>query len=171
MLSLLDDGDAFVKHVVFSDEVSAKVNRHSCRIWGSENPHEVMEHERDTPKLNVWCALTSDSVTGPFFFEKATVTGASHLNMLRNYAITRISQWYFFQQDGAPPHYANTVKAFLNQQFPGKCIELAQPGGPTARVFVLPFLPEDGRRSSFRNVVILLKYRRWTKSKNHFYRL
>jgi hypothetical protein len=43
---------------------------------------------------------------------------------------------------------------------------LAQPGGPTARVFVLPFfLPEDGRRSSFRNVVILLKYRRWTESK------
>jgi hypothetical protein len=41
---------------------------------------------------------------------------------------------------------------------------LAQPGGPTARVSVLPFLPEDGRRSSFRNV-ILLKYRRWTVSK------
>jgi hypothetical protein len=33
------------------------------------------------------------------------------------------------------------------------------------RVPVLPFLPEDGRRSSFRNVVILLKYRRWAKSK------
>jgi hypothetical protein len=31
------------------------------------------------------------------------------------------------------------------------------------------FLPEDGRRSSFRNVAILLKYRRWTKSKNLFY--
>jgi hypothetical protein len=26
---------------------------------------------------------------------------------------------------------------------------LAQPGDPTARVSVLPFLPEDGRRSSF----------------------
>jgi hypothetical protein len=42
---------------------------------------------------------------------------------------------------------------------------LVQPGGPTARVSALPFLPEDIRRSSFRNVVILLKYRRWTKSK------
>jgi hypothetical protein len=28
-----------------------------------------------------------------------------------------------------------------------------------------PFLPEDWRRSSFRNVVILLRYRRWTMSK------
>jgi hypothetical protein len=33
------------------------------------------------------------------------------------------------------------------------------------------FLPEDGRRSSFQNVVILLKYRRWTKPKKHFYRI
>jgi hypothetical protein len=45
-------------------------------------------------------------------------------------------------------------------------LRVAQPGGPTARVSVLPTLPEDGRRSSFRNVVIVLKYRRWTVSKN-----
>jgi hypothetical protein len=37
--------------------------------------------------------------------------------------------------------------------------------GPTARVSALLLLPEDGRRSSFRNVVILLKYRRWTMPK------
>jgi hypothetical protein len=43
-------------------------------------------------------------------------------------------------------------------------LRLAQPGGPTARVSILPFLPEDGRRSSFRNV-ILLEYRSSTKSK------
>jgi hypothetical protein len=126
MLSRLDDDDAFMKHIVFSDEatfhMSGKVNRHNCQIWGNENTHEVMEHECDTPKLNVWCALTSDSVFGPFFFKEATVTGASYLNIQQNYAITRIPQRYFFQQDGAPPHYANTVKAFLSQQFPGKRI-------------------------------------------------
>jgi hypothetical protein len=44
-------------------------------------------------------------------------------------------------------------------------LRLTQPVGPTARVSVLSFLPEDGRSSSFRNVVILLKYRRWRKSK------
>jgi hypothetical protein len=77
MLSRLDNDDAFTKHVVFSDEVSGKVNRHNCQIWGSENPHEVMEHEHDTPKLHVWCALTPASVIGTFFFEEATVTEAS----------------------------------------------------------------------------------------------
>jgi hypothetical protein len=127
ILSQLDDDDAFMKHIVFSDDatfhMSGKVNRHNCRIWGSENPCEVMEHERNTPKLNVWCALTSDSVIGPFFFKEATVTGTLYLNMLQNYAITQIPQGYFFQQDEAPPHYASTVKAFLDQQVPGKWIE------------------------------------------------
>jgi hypothetical protein len=81
-----------------------------------------MEHECDTPKMNVWCALTSDSVIGPFFFEEATVTGVLYLNMLQNYAMTGIPQRYFFQQDGAPPHYANTLKTFLDQQFTGRWI-------------------------------------------------
>jgi hypothetical protein len=54
---------------------------------------------------------------------------------------------------------------------PGPDLRLAQPGGPTAKVSVLPFLPEDGRRSSFRNVVTLLKYRPWTKLKKQFYGL
>jgi hypothetical protein len=32
-----------------------------------------------------------------------------------------------------------------------------------------PFLPEDGRRCSFRNVVILLKYKRLTKAKKNVF--
>jgi hypothetical protein len=36
----------------------------------------------------------------------------------------------------------------------GPGLRLAQPGGPTAWVSVLPFLSKDGRRSSFRNVVL-----------------
>jgi hypothetical protein len=51
---------------------------------------------------------------------------------------------------------------------PGPGLRLAEP----ARVSVLYFLPEDGRRPNFRNVVnfnFLLKHRRWTKSKKQFF--
>jgi hypothetical protein len=45
-------------------------------------------------------------------------------------------------------------------------LRLAQPGGPTARVSVLlPFYLKTEAEFSFRKVVILLKYRRWTMSK------
>jgi hypothetical protein len=88
MLSRLDGDDAFLKHF-FSDKatfnVSGKVNRHNCQIWESGNPHKVVKHECGTPKLNVWCALTSDFLIGPFIFEEPTVTGT-----LKKYAITQI---------------------------------------------------------------------------------
>jgi hypothetical protein len=77
MLSRSDD-EVFLKFFVFSDEatfdVSGKVNQNTHRIWGNENPQEVMEHERGTPKSNEWCNLTSDFLTGPFIFEEFAVT-------------------------------------------------------------------------------------------------
>jgi hypothetical protein len=55
LLRLLDDNDAFLKHVVSLDEatfhISGKVNWHNCWIWRSENPHKVMEHQCGTPNL------------------------------------------------------------------------------------------------------------------------
>jgi hypothetical protein len=50
-----------------------KVNKHNCRIWRCENPHVVLEHERDTPKINVWFGLMKSRVIGPVFHE-ATLT-------------------------------------------------------------------------------------------------
>ena len=60
--------------LVFSDEacfhLSGKVNRHNLRIWGTEKPHETIQHERDSPKVNVFCAISKKSVYGPFFSQK-----------------------------------------------------------------------------------------------------
>ena len=43
--------DEFNERLVFSDEATfhtnGKVNRHDVRIWGEENPHAIIEHERD----------------------------------------------------------------------------------------------------------------------------
>jgi hypothetical protein len=43
LLESIDQDEKVLRNVVFSDErtfhQSGKVNRHSCRIWGSENPH------------------------------------------------------------------------------------------------------------------------------------
>jgi hypothetical protein len=55
--SRLDEDNDYLSKVCFSDEatfhISGTVNRHNCRIWGSENPRVIREHERDSPKLNV----------------------------------------------------------------------------------------------------------------------
>ncbi|KAG8238879.1 hypothetical protein J437_LFUL018440, partial [Ladona fulva] len=55
ILEQLAVNDIFLDKLVFSDEatfhLSGQVNRQNIRIWGSENPQESVEHERDSPKV------------------------------------------------------------------------------------------------------------------------
>ena len=80
-----------------------KNQKHNCRIWGSENPHVIHEHERDTPKANVWCRLTRNSVIGPFFFIEVTVTGHVYLDMLQNFFIDQLPPGCFSSKMGHRP--------------------------------------------------------------------
>jgi hypothetical protein len=61
-----------LEKVQFSDEatshVSGVVNRRNVKTWGSENPHACVEYERDSPNVNVFCAISSQKVYDPLFF-------------------------------------------------------------------------------------------------------
>ncbi|GFS56622.1 hypothetical protein TNCV_1852871 [Trichonephila clavipes] len=35
-----------------------QANIHNARIWSLENPHEMLETQRDSPKLNIFCAIS-----------------------------------------------------------------------------------------------------------------
>ena len=66
--------DEFNEHLVFSDEAifhtNGKVNKHNVCIWVEENPHATIEHERDSPKVNVFYAISKNHVHGPFSLRK-----------------------------------------------------------------------------------------------------
>jgi hypothetical protein len=100
------------KKVQFSGEatfhVSGAVNCHNVRLWGSENPHAYVEHQHDSPKVNVFCAISSQKVYGPFFFAEETVTGMTYLDMLQNIPT------FIFQQDRSPAHFHCEVRQYLN---------------------------------------------------------
>jgi hypothetical protein len=66
--------DGFVERLTFSDEATYHISG-NVRIWGTEQPHEQMEHQHDSPKVNIFCAESRDKVHGPFLLTKATVTG------------------------------------------------------------------------------------------------
>jgi hypothetical protein len=103
--------------------VSGAVNMHNVRIWGSQQPHSVMEHVRDSPKVNVWCGVMCNTIIGPFFFAEKIVTGSSYLDMLQLYAFPQLEHLQpnvFFHQDGAPPHWSLDVRRALNSTFPGR---------------------------------------------------
>lgn len=77
----------FRKRIVFREEttfhVSGTVNKHNFRIWGSEHVHAVIEHVRDSPKVNVFAAISIMNRYEPLVFaEKKNVSGLSYLDML-----------------------------------------------------------------------------------------
>jgi len=101
---LMCSDDHFLEKVQFSNEatfqVSGAVNRRSVRIWGSENPHAYVEHQRDSPKVNVFCAISSQKVYGPFFFAEETFPGMTCLDMLQLWLMPQLQNipTFIFQQ-------------------------------------------------------------------------
>jgi hypothetical protein len=97
MFDKMENKDDYLNKILFSDEetfhLSGKVNYHTVRIWGTWNPHEIMEHVRDPPKLNIFCAVGSVKVYGPFFFAKPSVTGISYLDKLETYLATGTARY------------------------------------------------------------------------------
>ena len=80
----------------------------------------------------MWLELTRSTVYGPFMFAKKTVTGNVYLDMLEQFLEPQlisdgIINTVVFQQDGAPPHFAITVRDYLNQAFPGRWLGRAAP--------------------------------------------
>nr|CAI5870216.1 unnamed protein product [Callosobruchus analis] len=116
--------------IIWSDEAQFKLNRtvntHNCVYWCEENPHITIEKAVNLPGVNVWCGLSSRGFIGPFRFE-GTVTGSNYLTMLADSIFPAIRALYgnddfYFQQDGAPPHYHRDVRAYLDQNLSGQWI-------------------------------------------------
>jgi len=92
--------------------------------WAPENPHVHVEKEVNLAGLKVWCGLSLRGLIGPFFFE-GTVTDHVYLDMLCTSILPAIrthfgNDGFYFQQDGAPPHFHRDVRAYLNENLPGQ---------------------------------------------------
>ncbi|PNF32531.1 hypothetical protein B7P43_G02454 [Cryptotermes secundus] len=113
MLRNMED-DRFLPHLIFSDEatfhLSGKVYRHNVRIWRTQNPRKTVEHEPDSPKVNVFCAISQRKGYGPYFFKRETVAGRLYLKMLR--------EWLFPQLKADYDDFYQQVRDFLNAPLP-----------------------------------------------------
>uniref|UniRef100_A0A1B6KCB5 DUF4817 domain-containing protein n=1 Tax=Graphocephala atropunctata TaxID=36148 RepID=A0A1B6KCB5_9HEMI len=130
MMNKIDQNKILLDGIVFSDESTfmwnGHVNRHNCRYWDNVNPHWMSEcHTQHPPKLNVWAAIVRNSIIGPFFID--VNFNAKYKDMLQNEIALQATlgadfQTFFFQQDGAPPHYSVQVKQYLDAVFPHRWI-------------------------------------------------
>lgn len=79
--------------VFFSDEahfhLCGSVNKQNMRYWADTNPRELHQKPLHSPKVTVWCAISSAGIIGPWFFEEnevtVTVNSDRYVNMLQNF--------------------------------------------------------------------------------------
>ncbi|EZA48045.1 hypothetical protein X777_14421, partial [Ooceraea biroi] len=128
----------FLNFVLFSDEATfhstGQLNRHNCHYWSVANPHWYRRIDfQHQWRLNVWCGIVNGYLIGPYFIEE-TLNSEVYLHFLRNELPillenvdldTRQRLWY--QHDGAPPHYAHQVRAYLNHAFSNRWIGRNEP--------------------------------------------
>ena len=131
----LNENEDCLRSVMFTDEanfyVNGLVSKQHIRYWAKENPHFfIANHLQGGQRVMVWLGVFDGNLVGPFFFEN-TVTGESYLRMLGDEVIPQLNatgrQPTWFQQDGAPPHFAHQVRHWLDEHFPDSWIGR---GGP-----------------------------------------
>lgn len=75
--------------------------RYNTHIWGTEKPVAVIEHECDSPKVNVLCTVSSVKVyLTIFFFIEDTITGKVYLDMMMQWLLPQLDEdsGYYIQQ-------------------------------------------------------------------------
>lgn len=107
-----------------------EVNKQNNRRWLPSKPTDKIERPLHGEKVLVWCAISRDYIYGPYFFDE-NVNQQNYLNMLKNFfwkghVTARDYQKYYFLQDGARPHTANTVQSYLKSKFRDRFIDKSQ---------------------------------------------
>lgn len=132
-LQQIDRDPNFFRFVMFSDEATFKntgeLNRHNCHYWSDTNPHWHRAIDNQWRwSLHVWCGIVNGYLVGPFFFER-TVNANTYLDLLTDQLPHLLENIHletrrrmFFQQDGAPPHFARIVRRFLDERYPNRWI-------------------------------------------------
>uniref|UniRef100_UPI0035902CAC leukocyte receptor cluster member 8 homolog n=1 Tax=Myxine glutinosa TaxID=7769 RepID=UPI0035902CAC len=103
-------------------KLSGAVNQHNCVYYATENPKVTIEQQLKQPGVTVWASLSCKGVVGPIILHR-TIDQHVYLNMLTDTIIPQVREQqqqddFYFQQDGAPPHFALTVRALLDKEFP-----------------------------------------------------
>jgi hypothetical protein len=132
-----------LEELTSSDEATSHIRgKFNGSRWEREKPQDVWQHERDFPKLNMWCALMKSRIIGPFFLKEATVNSELYPALLQGFLIPELRQLSLLRPNllsvrRCPYHCASNVRRLLNDVFPEQWLGTA---GPTAWPPPSPFL-------------------------------
>ena len=127
-LTVQEGAQIAARCILWSDEAvfhtGGFVNRHTCHYWAAHDPEVTVEKMQNRPKVTVWCGMTATRVIGAYLL-RDTMNAKRCLHMLEVYMWPIVFgreniDELVFMHDGAPPHFALSVRAWLDQKFPGR---------------------------------------------------
>ena len=124
----------FVDNIVFSDEatfhLNGSVNLHNAFIYAEENPHAVTVKPLKSASITCW-AMISPHHGIIYHVQHETMNGERYRAILVEKVVPLLSQrrnrHQIYQQDGAPAHFASSVRALLDDKLTDRWIGR---GGP-----------------------------------------
>ena len=78
--------------------------------------------------INEWCGVTGDQLIGPYIFPECLTSENYPMfcNMNCQHFLEESSfqtrRQMCYQHDGAPPHFSQVIRQYLNLKFPNRCI-------------------------------------------------
>ena len=132
MLRKLHQTPSLKHRIWFSDEAHFELdggaNQQNNRTWARENPREFQTKGLHSPRVTVWCAMSSSGIYGPlFFFGNANMDSyraviEEFIACLHGALSKREFDRAWFMQDGATPHTARQSLAILYEHFDPRVI-------------------------------------------------
>ncbi|XP_011864749.1 PREDICTED: uncharacterized protein LOC105560328 [Vollenhovia emeryi] len=128
----VDDPD-FLNHVLWTDEADFTrdgiMNLHNLHVWSDQNPRATrISSYQHQFNVNVWAGIVGGSLIGPYVLPDR-IGGAQYLQFLQDTLHTLLEdvplntrQHMWYQQDGAPAHFALPVRRWLDEHYPGRWI-------------------------------------------------
>ena len=103
------------------------MNKQNFRKWSRTKPEEVYKKPLHSPKVTVWCGLSSNRIYGPYFSEDPEgnawmVTTDTYIEILNMMFVNDIYPDQWFQQDRATAHTSLRAREWLTNQFRNKII-------------------------------------------------
>jgi hypothetical protein len=89
-----------------------------------EKPTTFLECPLHSEKIGVWCAMSSERIIGPIFFENS-INSEKYIEILEEFhskLTPEEKNRYYFQQDNAPPHKSRQTKPHLERLFNNRII-------------------------------------------------
>ncbi|KAK2954616.1 putative transposable element tc3 transposase [Blattamonas nauphoetae] len=132
--ALVED-ETLIDRIWFSDECSfdltKTVHTHNATYWASTNPHYHVEHLNSGLPVNVFAAISSQGILGPYFFAEKNA-GVVYRSLLTEFFFPALRgrshfDTQYFMQDGASPHTAIDTRTKLNQTLPNRWIGMYGP--------------------------------------------